>query len=341
MAISAWLRHPYRSLQARIQQWIYQRLPSQDQITLTQRNVYIVPTRAGWFLALVLAVLLVATINYQLNLGYALTFLVAGSALVSMNTCHSTLRGLTMHLHVPGAVFARSAAVLSVDIHNPSQRPHPAVALLPVDTDAPHWVSLSAQSQSQVQLHIVMPTRGWHHWPVLTAYTRFPLGTFHAWSLWRPAAQVLVYPQPEPDAPPYIQSVGTAPDELPPQSTPAGANDNADLDGLRPYRAGDPLKRVAWKKVAKHGEWLSRESPPSQSATLWLDWASTLQSCARSEAALAYPSQREHALGRLCAWVLRADAQGLRYGLRLPQTVLTPDSGPAHQQACLRALALA
>jgi hypothetical protein len=41
-----------------------------------------------------LLVLLVASINYQLNLGYLLTFLLAGSALVGMHVCHATLRGL-------------------------------------------------------------------------------------------------------------------------------------------------------------------------------------------------------------------------------------------------------
>ena len=56
------------------------RLPLTDSITLTQRNVYILPTRPGLMLALTLLVLLVASINYQLNLGYLLTFLLAGSA---------------------------------------------------------------------------------------------------------------------------------------------------------------------------------------------------------------------------------------------------------------------
>ena len=53
--------------------------------TLTQGNVYILPTRAGWMFALTLLVLLLASINYQLNLGYVLTFLLAGSGVVSMH----------------------------------------------------------------------------------------------------------------------------------------------------------------------------------------------------------------------------------------------------------------
>jgi len=47
----------------------------------------------------------------------------------------------------------------------------------------------------------------------------------------------------------------------------------------------------------------------------------------------------ETRLSQLCRWVLDAEQAGQRYGLRLPGTTLTPDHGPAHQQACLAALA--
>ena len=99
-ADSSW-RHPLRALRSRFQRWFHDRLPRTDTLTLTQRNVYIVPTRAGAMLALTLLLLLVASINYQLNLGYLLTFLLAGSAVVGMHVCHGNLRGLTLHLSPP------------------------------------------------------------------------------------------------------------------------------------------------------------------------------------------------------------------------------------------------
>ena len=54
--------------------WMLARLPRNDQLTLTQGNVYILPSRAGWAMLATLIVLLIAAINYQLNLGYLLTF---------------------------------------------------------------------------------------------------------------------------------------------------------------------------------------------------------------------------------------------------------------------------
>src|SRR6478735_10977365 len=102
----------------RFRQWWQSRLPLLDTVTLTQRNVYILPTRPGFMLMITLLVLLVASINYQLNLGYLLTFLLAGSAVVGMHVCHGTLRGLTMNLTNPDPQFAGASAALSVVLSN-------------------------------------------------------------------------------------------------------------------------------------------------------------------------------------------------------------------------------
>ena len=74
--------NPLAALRRQVSRWMQARLPLSDTLLLTQRNVYILPTGAGWMLALTLLVLLLASINFQLNLGYLLTFLLAGSALV-------------------------------------------------------------------------------------------------------------------------------------------------------------------------------------------------------------------------------------------------------------------
>jgi uncharacterized protein (DUF58 family) len=42
----------------------------------------------------------------------------------------------------------------------------------------------------------------------------------------------------------------------------------------------------------------------------------------------------------MARWVLDAEAQGLRYGLRLPGGELPPDSGKAQRDECLRRIAL-
>ena len=56
------------------------------------------------------------------------------------------------------------------------------------------WTDVPAQGSATVQVAFKPERRGLHPVPPLTAETRFPLGTFRVWTVWRPAAQVLVYP---------------------------------------------------------------------------------------------------------------------------------------------------
>ncbi|HVE54213.1 MAG TPA: DUF58 domain-containing protein, partial [Ramlibacter sp.] len=79
--------NPAALARQKFRQWWQARLPLTDTMALTQRNVYILPTRPGFMLGATLLVLLVGSINYQLNLGYLLTFLLAGSAIVGMYVC--------------------------------------------------------------------------------------------------------------------------------------------------------------------------------------------------------------------------------------------------------------
>jgi uncharacterized protein (DUF58 family) len=301
-------------------------LPLSDTITLTQRNVYILPTRPGFMLGATLIVLLIGAINYQLNLGYLLTFLLAGSSVVAMYVCHATLRGLTMNLMPPGAQFAGTSTTLSIALTNnrPSVRYSIGLAVL----DGTHqdrwiWTDVPAMGQSTVQVAFKPQRRGLHPVPPLTAETRFPLGTFRVWTVWRPAARVLVYPVPESFPPPL--PVGE------PRSGGLAATrvrSTGEFDGVRAYRRGDPLKLVVWKKVAKADELVSRDTEQAQRYELWLDYNQAGQAGV------------EHKLSRLAAWVLQADRLGVDYGLRLPGEQIKPGTGEAHKRRCLEALAL-
>src|SRR5690606_3163651 len=172
-------RAPLRPVRRRVQAWFHNRLRRTDTLTLTQRNVYILPTRAGWMLALTLLVLLVASINFQLNLGYLLTFLLAGSALVGMHVCHNNLRGITLHLHPPEPVHAHQAVVLEARFASERRRPRHGVGLGVVHDDGSPpdlaWTDVPAQGQAQLQVAWRAPGRGLHELPTLMAQTLFPL----------------------------------------------------------------------------------------------------------------------------------------------------------------------
>jgi len=316
------------NVRARVRGWLTSRLPRTDSQLLTQGNVYILPTRAGWMFAMTLVVLLLASVNYQLNLGYVLTFLLAGSGIVSMHITHGTLRGLTLHLRPVAPAFAGSPAVLDVVMSSPSSaRFGVGLRLLDAPPSTLAWTNVPAGGQSTAHVSFVPTARGRQDVPTLSAETRFPLGLFRAWTVWRPLAQLLVYPQVEVDAPalPAARPATGGP-------TQARRSEGGEVEGVRAYRRGDPLKLIAWRKAAQAletgADLVSRDTSTSARMELWLDWTA----CG--------PIAAEERLSRLTAWTLAADRADADYGLLLPGLEVEPGDGDAQRTRCLEALAL-
>ena len=308
-----------------LRQWWLARLPATEEWTLTQRNIYIVPTRAGLAFAGTLLVLLVASINYQLNLGYALTFLLAGSALASMHMTHGSLRGLRLHFKPPAPVFCGEPAQLEIIIDNPGGSACHGLGLCwnhSASTQKPVWADVPARSQTSWVLSLLTEQRGRLVLPVLRLHSSFPFGLFRAWTVWRPAGAVWVYPQPEHPAPRLPLASATEGEGATRRETQGG-----EFDGVRPWRRGDSLRQVVWKKVARSGELVSRDTQTTARQQLWLDW----------EGARLYDTEAR--LSRLASWVMQAHEQGLPYGLRLPGRTLPCADGLPQRQAALLALA--
>ncbi|MFZ2991184.1 DUF58 domain-containing protein [Ideonella sp.] len=307
-----------------LRRWWLSRLKPVARHALAQRNIYIVPTRAGLAYALTLLLLLLASINYQLSLGYALTFLLAGSALASMHMAHASLRGLELHLRPPQPTHVGRSLVLEVLIDNPSSARH-GVGLGMEGAQARQtlaWCELPAQSQSRVTVSQLAAQRGFVELPALRIESRFPFGLFRAWSVWRPAGNAWIYPAPEQ---PATELPAAEPIEA--HAAALRASRSGEFDGVRPWRQGDGLRQVVWKKVAHSGAMVSRDSQQSVQQQLWLDWRQTPAGDAEAR------------LSRLTAWVLQADLRGLRYGLRLPGAEIACGDGAGHREQVLQALA--
>ena len=313
----------------RLRAWFETRLPRSDSWTLSQHNLYILPTRAGWAFGITLAVMLLASINYQLNLGYALTFLLGGAAGISMHQTHGNLRRLVLHVKAPAPVFAGEPATLEVVLANPGRERHGVgLGLYTARRRGMAFCDVPALGQTSLRLRFTPAARGRHALPTLLVETHFPLGLFRAWTVWRPAASVLVYPAPQQPAPPLPAGRPTDQGERPVRLGSGG-----EFDGVRAYRRGDPASRVVWKKVAHAGALVSRDTSASAAQALQLDLATAGPGSSTGPAL-------EARLSRLAAWVLAADSQGLGYGLRLPGLALPAAAGQAQRRAALQALAL-
>jgi uncharacterized protein (DUF58 family) len=252
-------------------------------------------------------------------------FLLAGAGGVSMHLTHGTLRGLTLHLRPAAPVFAGEAAMLEIVISNPGRQRH-ALALHFHDRSRAGrsfaWCDVPAQGQELTHVSVVPAQRGWHEVPMLVVETVFPFGLFRAWTWWRPATRVLAWPRPEQPAPALPQA-----SPVPGEQQRVQRSGGSELDGVRFYRRGDSMRQVVWKKVAKSGQLVSRETRAAAHTELWLDWSA------------ASGADAEQRLSRLAAWVQGAERDGLAYGLRLPGVEIAPGHGETHRRATLDRLA--
>lgn len=314
-----------RSLGDRLEQKLFGRhSDGTTAIHLDRRRIYILPSKAGLTFALTLIVMLLGAINYNLALGHALVFLLAGIGLVGMIEGFRNLFGLVVTPLRSQPVFAGEIAEFECRIDNPATRPRLGLRI-EADPAWPTDFSLPARDQKRLSILVPAERRGWLHLPAVRLCTYYPLGLYVAWSRLRPEMRCLVYPNPlaTPLPPTRPSAHGTL---------DAGHGGQEDFAGLRDRQPADALRHVAWKQAAR-----SDETKPLQikefsggcSEELSLDWADT-----------AHEPDIERRLSILAGWVVHADAQGTAYALDLPGCRLSAATGASHRQRCLEALAL-
>ncbi|MGF6119565.1 uncharacterized protein (DUF58 family) [Janthinobacterium lividum] len=304
---------------------------------LGAQRVHIRPSRAGLAFAALLLALWLAAVNYHLGLGYALTYFAAACAIADMLFASRNLAGLALAATPGEPVFAGSQATFTLRLINRSTRPRHAIRLAVINsTAAPGQADIAAHGETAVSIVVAARQRGWLDAPSMRLSGSFPLGLFIAWCHWQPEARLLVYPQPEQNAPPLPLPAGTV--QQPQQTQQSRSSGGAlELAGVHAYQPGDPLHRLAWRQIARHdGEHLfSKQFQPAADAQT----GAARGSIVFDHAAL-HALAPEARLSRLAAWVLQAERTGLPYGLRLGTLTLAPALGASQRDACLRALAL-
>lgn len=289
-----------------------------EPVTLTGRRIFILPSRLGLGFAFLLLLMLAGAINYNNSLVFALTFLLAGLALTTMLHTYRNLAGITVRVDRDEPNFAGQPVGFHLTLTSPD-RDREAIDLASVD----HQISTAVSTATPTPCCLPRATqqRGRQTLGEVTLSTRFPLGLFYCWSQIEFAAEALVYPKPIPAGDPLPDSA-----RRPHQDGDQGRG-NDDFQGFRHYHPGDSPRHLNWKALAREQAPLTKTFGGDRVEERWFDWEQ-----------LRTPDT-ELRLSQLCRWVLDADHQQVRYGLRLPNLTLPLDHGPAHRQRCLAALA--
>ena len=320
-------------IQRLLQRWAGRRQPAaQTEITVQRRQLYILPTRQGLLFFGILLLILIGAINYEINLGYMLAFLLGSLGLLSMVYTHQNLNGLQVRVHRAEPVFAGQDALFSISISQTGNELRPALQLRsdnsPVNNQP---AQLDLLSEPTVSGSLALPThqRGYISPGMVKLFTEYPLGLFHAWSWLKLDAQCLVYPAPA--AQHFKLQAGQQQSNKSPRDNQHSSDKRGsdDFAGIRQYQRGDQRSHMAWKAIAKTGQLQTLQFSQDASDDIWLSWDQ-----------LDPHLDIEQKLSILCRMVLDADQQGLRYGLQLPDNEIEPNTGLQHKQHCLKQLAL-
>lgn len=307
------------SLRGRYRRWLDARVPRARSMVLGQRHIFIMPSRAGaWFL-LALAVMLLAAINYQNNLALALVFFLFSLLVVAILHTYANLAGLGLESLRARPVYAGEMAEFELQLRG-SHRDHHAIELQwPGQPEAA--ASPAAGEVAPLRLFHASQRRGWLRPGRLRVQTRYPLGLVRAWSWLDLDCAALVYPLPLACPRPFAAGADDPGDE---QRWRRGSED---FYGFRPYQQGDNPRHVLWRAYAKGLPLQTKQFVEPHSRSQWLDWD-------------ALGGDREQRLGGLCYWVLELYRRGEPFGLRLPGQTLAPGAGEEHRERALRMLAL-
>jgi uncharacterized protein (DUF58 family) len=254
-------------LTQRWQAWLDRRIPGAKEITLTQRSIFIIPSQVGWAFVLLLVLLLITAINYQNSLIYGLTFWLFSVAMSALLFTYRNLSGLKIQTSQNVKGFVGDFIEVPLRLSD-LKRDHQALKI--------HWPTKLSDNDFKVviadvemgkekECHIPfqLHQRGWLDTPRLRIETRFPCGLYKSWTWLRLQTPGIIYPKPI--ITPFIASLGEG-DDMPTDANLQVGND--EFIGLRNYQAGDSLKHIAWKYLAKGKGLLTKEYDNQQLSML-------------------------------------------------------------------------
>jgi uncharacterized protein (DUF58 family) len=309
----------------RVGRWLDRRIPPARQVSLSQRNVFIFPTRTGFAFGGLLALLILAAINYQASLVYATAFLLGSVFLVTILHTFRNLTGLLLEFAGTRPGFVGEVVEISVRVVRPQpgagRRGRREGIQIGFPGGLMRWVALEEQEADVIRLYVRGRRRGPMRPGRLLVETYYPLGLLRAWTWVDLDASALVYPKPLFGEAPPLKSGRRDEGEL---VDPQGSEDFTDI---RAYRPGDPVKHIIWRSYARGDELMVKRYASFLEPRLWLDLE-------------RMSGDLEERLSRLTGLALTAARQDREFGLRLGAVELAPAVGEAHLERVLRELAL-
>lgn len=289
-------------------------------LKIEHQRIYILPTRRGLAYLFSLLIMLIASVNYALSLGYALCFLLTGLFAASLLHTYRNVAGISFQAINADDVFAGENIQFRITMTNASNLDRVGVALKTKNTSS--VVDISTANSAQAILNIPTTQRGMHTLGRVTVTSTYPLGLWRTWCYVHSNAKSTIYPTPE-NSPPPLPSHSVAE-----QGENQRKASQGDISGLREYHTGDAISSIAWKAAARgQGLFVKTFEEENAGGETYLSLSATGL------------TDTEQQMSRMAAWVISAERAQADYSFELGDTKLEPSCGPKHKRQALSALA--
>lgn len=295
-----------------------------SEFTIGRRQLYILPTRIGWYFSLILIALFAIAVKFDNQAAFMMLFILAAIGVITMHATHNNVIGLELSAQPAKPVFVGETAVFPVSVENNSNKHRQAVWL--ICENYHQLLQMPANQLRRVDLKLPTLQRGRLHCSEITLSSQYPVGIFFCWSKrFKPQQYCVVYPKPLD----LLSMPDSSADGKMRQSSKRVSASADDYSGMKTYQAGDRLRDIHWPSLAKTQKLVSIQHEDPAGNSVKLSWFSL-------------PSNMgvEERLSQLCHWLVCAERDGLLYKLEMPNCVIGFGQGTKHYHECLSILAL-
>ena len=295
-----------------------------NEFTIGRRQLYILPTKVGWYYIVVLLALFAIAVKFDNQPAFIMLFLLISISLIAMLYTHNNVINVSISNQQAKNIFCGESAVFPIILKNDSDKVRHALWL--VSGGFNQLTNLNPQQQKTIELKQPSIQRGYLPCGEISITSQFPIGLFFCWSKrFDSQERCLVYPQ----------ALDLIP--MPDNSSEAGKQeqqdslklDTGDYAGMKMYQPGDRIRDIHWPSLAKTQKLITIQHEIKSNSSVNLSWFT-----------LPNSMDTEDKLSQLCFWVLEADKEASQYQLEMPNHTVEFGRGNTHLHECLTVLAL-
>ncbi len=315
-----------RFIKRRLNRWLKRRIPPASKHTLSNRNIFIMPTRFGYaYLIFVVLLFLLAT-NYQNNVIMLLSYLMASLFITTMMHSFYNLSGIVLTADNKAAGYAKHNISFPINIISPNKRVDLSFCF---DSQQPTHLAKSVIGDQTVYVSCHYENRGVYLPGRLKVSSEYSYGLFITWTRIDFDHQCSVYPE--------AITLNNNQNSFTGSSENSAALDQSFLEykpgtddffELKSHVHGEPLSRIAWKQFARGQGLLTKHYQKQEGTIRWLKLTDM-------------PNHGlEKQLQYLCFLVNEYNYAGQIFGLDLGHREIKPAQGDHHFKRCLLELAV-